>query len=566
VIPEIQSTVGFAKSLPRYHAIIGILFKYGFADVLKLVALQQVLGLEKTELQKHETGILSKPPQERLRLALEELGPTFIKFGQILSSRRDLIPAEYYAELRQLQDEVPPFDGELAKQIFLEEIGIRAEEAFAEFDGKPIAGASIAQVHRAVTRQGETVAVKIQRPDIRPMIEQDLVILMDLARFTEACVPALSSLNPVATVREFAASLSHELDFSHEAENSERFARQFVGNPWIKVPRLFPDLSKSRVLTMEFISGHSVNDVETMRNEGVDPVALSERISVLIFEQVMVHGFFHGDPHPGNMTLLPGGILGLYDFGMMGELSTSFRASIANLLAGLSSADHRQVMNALLEMSEEGSVGDPDAMLRGIESFSTRHLAESISKVRLTVVFNALLELLQEHHLRMKGAFYLGIKALTQIEAVGLELNPALNFVEIGRPYAEKIILSRYTPGHITEILKRLATESVGFLEVLPDDFHRFWIRLRKGEVSIPIEHKIDPKGFEPIRTTVDSVANRLANSILAASVLICSSIIIHSRIPPRIWDIPILGLIGLICGALMTFRLVMSIWKHGGL
>jgi ubiquinone biosynthesis protein len=317
---------------------------------------------------------------------------------------------------------------------------------------------------------------------------------------------------------------------------------------------------------MEFISGHAVNDVETMRTEGVDPSALSERISVLIFEQVLVHGFFHGDPHPGNMTLLPGGVLGLYDFGMMGELSTSFRASIANLLAGLSTRDHRQVMNSLLEMSEEGSVGDPDAMLRGIESFSTRHLGESISKVRLTVVFNALLELLQTHHLRMKGAFYLGIKALTQIEAVGLELNPSLNFVEIGRPYAEKIILSRYTPGHIAEILKRLATESVGFLEVLPDDFHRFWIRLRRGEVSIPIEHKIDPKGFEPIRTTVDSVANRLANSILAASVLICSSIIIHSRIPPRIWDIPILGLVGLICGALMTFRLVMSIWKHGGL
>ncbi len=572
MITEIRSAVGFATQLPRYNEIVTILFKYGFADVLKLVAWQQIMGGEKGVLETHATGLLSKPPQERLRLALEELGPTFIKFGQILSSRRDLVDGIYYDELCKLQDNVPTFPGSLAKEIFAREIGRTVGEAFLEFDEKPLAGASIAQVHRAVTLDGVMVAVKVQRPDIRPVIEQDLSILVDLAKFLEQHVPDFASLNPVAVVKEFAETLLKELDFTHEAGNAERFADQFRGNPAIKVPKLFRELSGERILTMEFVAGQSVTKTEALRAHGVDPVVLSESISGLIYEQVFTHGFFHGDPHPGNMAIIPskdvpcGGVLGLYDYGMMGAFSPSFRSNLAQLIAGLGEKDNRQVMLALIDMSEDGNVADFDRMLHDVEDFSDKYLNKPLSEINLSLVLNNLLELLRTHRLRMKGSFYLGIKALSQVEAVGRSLNPGLNFIELGRPYAEKLIAGKYMPDHLLELLKKLGTASVDFLEVFPSDFRVLWNRMKRGDVTIPLQHRIDAQGIEPLRVTLDSIANRLANAIVAASILICSALLIHSGIPPKIWHIPLIGLVGLCWGGYMCLRIALSTWKHGGL
>ena len=572
MITEIRSAVGFATQLPRYNEIVTILFKYGFADVLKLVAWQQLIGAEKAVLETHSTGLLSKPPQERLRLALEELGPTFIKFGQILSSRRDLVDDAYYEELTKLQDNVPTFPGRLAKEIFAREIGKSVGQAFLEFDEKPLAGASIAQVHRAVTLEGVPVAVKVQRPDIRPVIEQDLSILVDLSKFLEQHVPDFASLNPVAVVREFAETLLKELDFTHEAGNAERFADQFRGNPAIKVPKLFREMSGERILTMEFIAGQSVTKTEALRSHGIDPVVLAESISGLIYEQVFTHGFFHGDPHPGNMAIIPskdvscGGVLGLYDYGMMGAFSPSFRSNLAQLIAGLGEKDNRQVMLALIDLSESGNVEDFDRMLRDVEDFSDKYLNKPLSEINLSLVLNNLLELLRAHRLRMKGSFYLGIKALSQVEAVGRSLNPGLNFIELGRPYAEKLIAGKYMPAHLLDLLKKLGMVSVDFLEVFPSDFRVLWNRIKRGDVIIPLQHRIDAKGIEPLRVTLDSIANRLANAIVAASVLICSAILIHSGIPPKIWHIPVIGLAGLCWGGFMCLRIALSTWKHGGL
>lgn len=572
MITEIRSAVGFATQLPRYNEIVTILFKYGFADVLKLVALQQLLGVDKAVLEIHATGPLSSPPQERLRFALEELGPTFIKFGQILSSRRDLVDDTYYEELTKLQDNVPTFPGDIAKEIFAREMGRTVGEAFREFDENPIAGASIAQVHKAVTRDGVTVAVKVQRPDIRPVIEQDLSILVDLAKFVEQHVPDLASLNPGAVVKEFAETLLQELDFTHEAGNAERFAEQFRGNSSIKVPKLFRELSGEKILTMEFITGRSVTKTDDLLSHGVNPISLSESISGLIYEQVFTHGFFHGDPHPGNMTIIPsqdvpcGGVLGLYDYGMMGAFSPSFRSNLAQLIAGLGEKDNRQVMLALIDLSEDGNVADFDRMLRDVEEFSEKYLNKPLAEINLSLVLNNLLELLRAHRLRMKGNFYLGIKALSQVEAVGRSLNPQLNFVALGRPYAEKLIAGKYMPTHLLELLKKLGAASVDFLEIFPSDFRVFWNRIKRGDVTIPLQHKIDAKGIEPLRVTLDSIANRLANAIVAASVLICSALLIHSGIPPKIWHIPVIGLVGLCWGGYMCLRIALSTWKHGGL
>lgn len=566
ILNQIKSAVEFASHLPRYREIVGILMKYGFADVLKLVALQRFLGIEDATVTPHETGILSEPLPVRMRMALEELGPTFVKFGQIVSSRRDLVTDEYYVELCKLQASVPPFPGKQAKKIVSQELGFPLNVIFSEFSDEPVGSASIGQVHAARLPNGTKVAVKVQRPDIEKVIELDLAILQDLARFVEKHVPDLSGVNPVSVIEEFSATLIKELDFTNEAVNAERFAKQFEGNQWIKVPGIFRDYTTSKVLTMEFLTGRDVVDVEGLKRAGIDPIELSEHITNLIYEQIFDHGFFHADPHPGNMMVMDDGATGLIDYGMMGTFTPAFRSSVAHLIAGLAEKNHQLVMRSILEMSEESYSATPTRMLADVEAFSDAHLNRPLRDINLGVVLNKLLELLRSNNLRMKGAFYLGIKALTQVEAIGRTLNPDLNFIVLGEPYATKLIQGKYSPTRIFGLLKTLANESIDFLEDFPHDFRNLYQKIKHGKASIPLEHKIDPQGFEPLRKTLDMIANRLTNAILAASVLICSSILMLAKLPPKIGEIPIFGLIGLIWGGYMCLRLVLSIWKHGGL
>jgi len=566
IINTIRSAVDFYTQLPRYQEIVRILFKYGFADVLRLVALQRILKIEDAQLPARKSEILSKPLPVRFRLALEELGPTFIKFGQVLSSRRDLITDEYFEQLVRLQDDVPPFPYKEVEKILDHEFERPINEVFSSLDHEPIAGASIAQVHKGVLLSGETVAVKVQRPDIEKKISLDLSILHDFASFLDKHVPEISVLNPVGVVEEFSETLMKELDFLNEAINAERFKSQFEGNSEIRIPTIYRSYSTSKVLVMDFIRGLPINKVDVLRENDIDPVDLSEQVTDLIYEQIFTHGFFHADPHPGNMTVLQDGAIGLYDFGMMGSFTPEFRESVAMMIVGLAEKDHQQTMRAILDMSDEGFVSDPRKMLDDVEDFSDQHLNQPLRDIRLGYVLNRLLDLLRDNHLRMKSSFYLGVKALAQVEDLGQVLNPDLNFIKLGEPYAMRLIRGKYEPLRVFKILQRLYNEMVDFLGDFPHDFRTFYNSVKAGKLNLPLEHKIDPKGFEPLRTTLDSIANRLANAILTASVLICSSILILSRVPPRFQDVSIIGMVGLIFGAFMCIRLVVSIWRHGGL
>jgi ubiquinone biosynthesis protein len=566
ILDQIRSAVEFASHLPRYREIVSILWKYGFADVLRLVALQRFLGIEDATITLREEGVLSKPLPERVRLALEELGPTFVKFGQIVSSRRDFVTDEYYVELCKLQTEVLPFSSEEARSIIAEELAKPIPEIFKKFEDLPVGSASVAQVHAARLADGTKVAVKVQRPGIEEVIELDLAVLLDLARFVERHVPEIAGINPIGVVLEFSSVLRKELDFQSEASNIERFGAQFADDRWIKVPKVFRELTTSRVLTMEFISGYEIMDFRALERAGIDPEELSEHISDLIYQQIFEHGFFHGDPHPGNMLVLPGGVTGLLDYGMMGSFSPPFRSSIAYLIAGLAEKNYQDVMGAILEMSEEGYASNPVRMLSDVEAFSEQHLNQPLREINLGEVLNKLLDMLRNNHLRMKGSFYLGVKALAQVEAIGRALNPELNFLRLGEPYAMRQIEGRYHPSRVFSLARKLVGESLDFLEDFPNDFRQLYQRLKHGKINIPLQHKIDPEGFEPLRKTLDSIANRLTNAILTASVLICSSILVLAGLPPKLGGVPIVGLAGLIWGTYMCLRLVLSIWKHGGL
>jgi len=461
---------------------------------------------------------------------------------------------------------VPPFPAEEARSIIADELGKPVSKIFKKFDDRPVGSASIAQVHAAHLPDGTKVAVKVQRPDIEEVIELDLAVLLDLARFVDRHVPEISGVNPIGVVLEFSSILRKELDFNNEAFNIERFGTQFADNRWIKVPVVFRDLTTPRVLTMEFLSGKNIMDVPALERAGIDPAELAEHITELIYLQIFEYGFFHGDPHPGNILVLPGGVTGLLDYGMMGTFSPPFRSSIAFLIAGLAEKDHQQVMGSILEMSEEGFAANPGKMLSDVEVFSEQHLNQPLRDIKLGEVLNKLLEMLRNNHLRMKGSFYLGIKAITQVEAIGRSLNPDLNFIKLGEPYAMRQIEGKYHPARLFALVRKLFGESLDFLEDFPYDFRQLYQRIKHGKINIPLQHKIDPEGFEPLRKTLDSIANRLTNAILTASVLICSSILVLSGLPPKIGGVSIVGLAGLIWGTYMCLRLVLSIWKHGGL
>lgn len=567
IFDTLRSAVDLYNHIPRYREIVAILFKYGFADVLRLVALQHLLKIEDATIRLHpDSDILSKPLPVRLRLALEELGPTFIKFGQILSSRRDVITDDYFIELTKLQSGVPPFPGAEAKKIIEEQLGRSINSLFRHFEDKPIGSASIAQVHRAKLPDGTVVAIKVQRPDIEKTIALDVAILHDLARFVEKHVPEAAGLNPTGVVQEFTETLQRELDFENEAANAERFAEQFEGNSSIRIPNIYRDRSTPRVLTMDFLHGTAVTDTKGLLAHNIDPKELAVTMTGLIYEQIFEHGFFHGDPHPGNMTILADGRIVLFDYGMMGKFTPQMRESIALLVSGLGERNHNQTTRSILDLSEEGIAHDQMLLQAEVEKFAEQNLSRPLSEISLGAVLNNLLDLLRDNHLRMKPAFYLGIKALAQVEAIGRSLDPDLNFIKLGEPYATRVLLGKFGAGRVGGILKGVAIEALDFLRDFPADFRQLYQSIRRGKISIPLEHKIDPKGFEPLRTTLDSIANRLANAILTAAVLICSSIVVLASVPPHVGHVSIPGIIGLLFGAYMCLRLVFSIWKHGGL
>lgn len=564
VLKQIKAAVEVYSHLPRYRQIFHVFFKYGFGEFLELVHLQKRLEIEDHQLETNG-DFHRKPFAERFRMALEELGPTFVKFGQILSSRRDLVNEAFFKELHRLQDQVSPFPGEEAKKIVEQELDCKLEEVFKEFDLKPAASASMAQVHRAVLHNGDVVAVKVQRPNVHEIIEIDLAILLDVARFLNKHIKEISSLNPMGVVQEFSRTIRIEQDFTHEAQNMERFAKQFRGNRWIRVPKVHHDLSTERVLTMEYLTGYKVDQLDELETHKINPVKLSERMSRLIFQQMFQFGFFHADPHPGNMTILPTGMIVLYDYGMMGTLTPTFREEIASMIFGLAKKDDRMVTRSLLGMSEEGFVSDIRKLEMDVEAFTEQYLDVPLKDLKLGFVLNRLLDLLMTHKIRMKADFYLGIKALSQVESTGKLLNPDLNFVRFGQPYAITVIEGKYDIGKVFHNVLNSFTESLDLLRELPLDFRDLYQKIKSGKFNIPIEHRIEPEGFEPLRHTLNQITNRLSNAIVTSSVFICSAILILADLPPKWHGFSVIGTLGLFLGGLMSFRLLISIWKSGG-
>ncbi len=549
------------RHLNRYQRIIRILFKYGFSDLVEGLRIDQYLetGLKMINRKPREE-IEKRSRPERFRMALEELGPTFIKLGQILSTRPDLILPEYLDELIELQDNVPPFSFTEVKEIFLAETGKKPNELFEEFDEQPMAAASIGQVHRGRLQDGNEVVIKVQRPNIENIIAVDLEILAHLASLMEQYLEELQGHRPAAVVDEFARSLSLEIDYTVELTNIQRFARQFSDNENIYVPIVYSDFSTERILTMEYIDGIKTSKVDTLRSQGFDLQLIAERGANLVMEQVFVHGFFHGDPHPGNIFILPDNIICFLDYGMMGRISRKDRDDFTDLMLSIVTKNDRKITDGVLGITTQFGEVDHDALSRDLVDLLDRYLYLPLKDLQAGKILQELLDLVQRHNLSLKPNFYLMIKALSSIEGVGLMLDPNLELIKLAEPYIKKVKTERLRPHRLTEKIGETSGEYLKLIQEIPEEARGILRQLRAGKMKLGFEHS----GLESLSKALDRVSNRIAFAIVLAAQIIGSSLIILSDIPPKWNGIPVIGLAGFLVAGVMGFWLLVAIIRHG--
>lgn len=549
------------RHLNRYHRILRVLFKYGFNDLVDRLHIDQYLesGLQMINRKPREQiARLSRP--ERLRLVFEELGPTFIKLGQLLSTRPDLIPADYLDELARLQDEVPAFSLAEVHAIFREELGRSPDEVFHYFDAEPLAAASIGQVHRARLDSGAEVVVKVQRPDIDTVIAVDLEILAHIAGLMEQYLEEVQGHRPTAIVQEFARSLSREIDFAVELANIQRFARQFERNPAIHVPLVYPELSTQRVLVMEYVLGIKASMTTQLREQGYDLPLIAERGATLVMEQIFVHGFFHADPHPGNVFILPDNVVCFIDFGQMGRLSRKDREDFTDLVLDLVAGDERTIVDGVLQVTVQLGEVDREALGRDLGSLMDLYLYRPLDELEAGRILQDLLDLVTRHKLTFKPAFYQMMKALSTVEGVGLMLDPKLELIRLARPFMRRIRLERMRPARLAEEIARTGSGYLQLVRELPEELRAILRQLRGGRMRIEFEHH----GLQALGAALDRVSNRIAFAIVLAALIVGSSLIVLSDIPPHWHDIPVIGLLGFLVAGIMGFWLLLSIIRHG--
>jgi len=566
--------LGF-QHIKRLEEISLILLRFGFKEWLVRLHLGKNLKslkvpfLKPKKISIPETDCKESEPEtkaknglntwQRLRCALENLGPTFIKFGQILSNRADILPQALIAELSKLQDQVPAFAPEDAKRILEQELGQGLTKLFLSFNETAVASASIAQVHEAYLHNGRRVAVKIQRPGIEPIIAQDLDIMAFLARLVERHLPEYRQLDPSGMVAEFSKQIRKELDFKLELQNMERFGELFQGSKLLYAPKPWPKFSTGRVITMEFIQGQKLSSLlDASRPQDFKQVnreILAKRLAEAMLEQVFIHGFFHADPHPGNILVLPGDLPCFLDFGMMGRIQKSEQQILAKLLEGLLKQNSHQVTVRLLELANYNPSDVPNLEYE-IAEFLELYFDRPMKNLNVAEVFQDLLKIVQNHKIAIPSKYLLLGKALLISEGLGSQLSPDFSLYEYFKIFAAKLALKRLNPEEMLKEGLRYADTYKELIQDFPLDSMQILKLIRQGRLSINFRIK----DLEPLARSLEHTGTQLVFGLVLASILISSSLIIRSNVPPLINGVPVIGLIGFGIAGLMSFGFLLAI------
>ena len=560
--PGFGATTKAFRQARRYNDVLTILARHGFWDIVDVLR----GGRRETAEHRKESapsagGRAPTTRAERLRRVIEELGPTYVKMGQVLSTRADLVPPDFLTELAKLQDQVPPFSFEDVKGIIEIELGAPLLEVFDSFDPEPLASASLGQVHRA--RLGEQeVVVKVQRPGIREIIDADIDFMMGLASLLENHVPGWDVHQPTRAVTEFANTIAQELDYEVEAAHQGRFARQFEGNPTVYVPRVFLGLSTSHVLTMEYIDGVKVTDLDELRVRGIDRREVARRGFQLVLQQTLVDGFFHGDPHPGNIFVLPENVLCFIDFGMMGRLSQRFRDDFAELIYHIVDENAPLAAQTIVRLASEERAVDASALEKDVARFMDSYIGRPLKSLGLSTLLRDILDELARHELRIPSDLFLMLKAISEIEGVALSLDPDFDVAKEAGPHVRRIFLDRFRPRRVAENLADAGRELALLLRDTPGLLRQVSEQIRSGEIRVELQQKHLP---DVLRVS-DQIGNRLAFAFVLGSSLVGSALVAAAKLPPLWNEISILGLGGFLVALVMSAWLLVSILRHGRL
>lgn len=533
----------------RRAAEVGsILAKYGLADWLAGTSFTLPARL----LTGHDGVRLTDQTRSvRIRMAAAELGTTFIKLGQVLSTRPDLIGWELAEELTKLQTEARSDPPAAARETITSELGRSIEELFAHFEDAPLASASIAQVHLATLHDGTRVAVKVQHPGIEGRIHADLEILLLLAELAERS-SELKRYQPVAVVTEFNRSLLRELDFLREQRNIEQFAANFRTSTIAKFPRVYSDLSTSRVLTMDLIEGSRLQDAAALDVLPVSRDELAKRGAVLWMDMIFRDGFYHADPHPGNILIMPDGRLGIMDCGMVGRIDERLRESVEEILMGVATHDAELLAATLTRICTPPTDFREDNFITDLADFISFYGSQPIERFQLGNALNEIARCISRYRLVLPGGIAQIIKVLVMLDGTAKLLSPRVNLIEIIAPYHHKIMLRQMSPKRHWRKLHRLVTEWRHLARVVPRSLSELLRQVQDGQFDVHLEHR-----------RLEPSVNRLVMGMVTSALFLGSSLLLSNRVPPMLGEHSIPGALGCILSGFLGLRLIWKIWRN---
>lgn len=539
------------RDITRFNHIIFILAQHGFGHLFDKFSIKKLF---------RKKNMKEKDQPKRLRKAFEKLGPTFIKLGQILSLRPDLIPKEYVRELSNLQDSVPPFSYEDVEKTIKEELKNPVSLLFQSFARDPIASASVSQVHKAKLKDGTVVAVKVQRPGVRQIMETDIEIMLFIAKLLEKHSKKIRKYRPVTIVQQFKEWTERELDFGIEADNARRFYRNFRNSKKVKIPKVFNRYSTKKVLTLEFIDGielHNLSKIKGRKGYNIKEILANSFDSIIT--QVFVHGFFHADPHPGNILVLKGNKIALVDFGIVGYFDDNLKKKSVELLYGIVEVDMDSVAETFLSMGliEEDET-DIESFKKEVKDVIEPLQKSSLKDVKVSYVLEEVLDIAFRHKVKMPVDFVLFGKALVEMEGIGLEYEPDFKFVENAKPFIEKLIKKEIKLSAMAkDFMKNMARYGRLFME-LPDQISSALKKIQKGSVKVDIEDT----DIKKLATDIDKSSNRLTYGIIIAALLITGSLLVNTG-KPVLYNFPLISLICFAIALIFALVLIVSIKKE---